>query len=68
MKIKITYLFQPALELPVRQGTILKLAAQRKKMSGSMGRGKRHAALLPGLCTAGRAYHPKTLEMYEPVA
>lgn len=66
MKIKVIYLFQPVQELPVRQGTVLKPAAQRKKITGGMGRGKRHAALLPELCPVGRAFRPKTLETYEP--
>ena len=66
MKIKVTYFFQPAQELPVRPGTVLKSAAQRKKITSSMGRGKRQAALLPELCPAGRAFTPKTLETYEP--
>ena len=67
MKIKVTYLFQPAQELPVCRGTILKPVAQRKKNIDGLGRGKRYAALLPEICTAGRAYKPKTREMYEPV-
>ena len=68
MKIKVTYFFQPAQALPVCQGTVLKPAAQRKKIAVSVGRGQRHAALLPEICPAGRAFTPKTLETYEPVA
>lgn len=67
MKIKVTYFFQPAQELPVRPGTVLKPAAQRKKIIGGLGRDQRHAALLPEICTAGCAFKPKTREIYEPV-
>ena len=67
MKIKVTYFFQPAQELPVRLGTVLKPAAQRKKIPDVMGRGQRHAALLPEICTASRVFKPKTREIYEPV-
>ena len=66
MKIKVTYFFQSAQELPVRPGSVLKPVAQRKKISDVMGRGKRHAALLPEIYTAGRTFKPKTLEIYEP--
>ena len=68
MKIKVTYFFQPAQELPVRSGTVLRPAAQRKKIIIGLGRGKRNAALLPEICMAGCAFKPKTREMYEPVA
>ncbi len=67
MKLKVTYFFQPAQELPVRPGTVLKPVAQRKKILDNMGRGKCQAALLPEICTAGRTFKPKTMEMYEPV-
>lgn len=67
MKIKVTYFFQPAQELPVRPGTVLRPVAQRKKILDVMARGQRNAALLPEICTAGRGFKPKTLEIYEPV-
>ncbi len=67
MKIKVTYFFQPAQELPVRQGTVLKPATQRKKNADGMGHCQRSDALLPEICPAGRVFKPKTIEIYEPV-
>ncbi len=68
MKIKVTYFFQSAQELPVRLGTVRKPVAQRKKINCELVSSKRNAALLPEICPAGRAFKAKTREMYEPVA